>query len=133
MRSKRGLSSSAKAVNEEANDDYSRIAVVFLTAAFLSSFANILAYGLTQIASNPELNGWKWIFVVEGAITIGLAFAAWFIVVDFPDSPRNKFLSAEEIQVINTRLLRERGTLEGGKVTWRVVRETVSDWQVWTM
>ncbi|KEF55598.1 uncharacterized protein A1O9_08348 [Exophiala aquamarina CBS 119918] len=110
-----------------------RIAVVFLSAAFLSSFANILAYGLTQIASNPELGGWKWIFIVEGALTVALALGAYFILIDFPDSKRNKFLSTEEIEVINARLIRSRGTLEGGKVTWRIVKDTVTDWQVWTI
>lgn len=107
--------------------------MVFLTASFLSSFANILAYGLTQIASDPELGGWKWIFIIEGAITVGFAIVAWFVIIDFPDSKRNKFLSPEEIKVVNARLIRSRGTLEGGKVTWRVIRETISDWQVWTM
>lgn len=115
------------------NTHNNRIAVVFLTASFLSSFANILAYGLTQIASDPELGGWKWIFIIEGAITIVIAVIAWFAVIDFPDSKRNTFLSPEQVEIINARLLRSRGTLEGGKVTWRVVRETVTDWQVWTM
>lgn len=110
-----------------------RIAVVFLTASFLSSFANILAYGLTQIASNPELGGWKWIFIIEGIMTIMIAALAYFVVIDFPDSKRNTFLSTEEIDMINARLLRSRGTLEGGKVTWRVVREAASSWHVWTM
>ena len=104
-----------------------------MTASFLSSFSNILAYGLTQIASNPELGGWKWIFIVEGAITVGLAILARFIIVDFPESPRNKFLTPDEVRVVTNRLLAERGTAEGGKVTWRVIRETVLDWQVWSM
>lgn len=104
-----------------------------MTASFLSSFSNILAYGLTQIASDPVNDGWKWIFVVEGAITIGISILAWFVIVDFPESPRNKFLSLEEVQVVTNRLLAERGTAEGGKVTWKVIKETVLDWQVWSM
>ncbi|KAJ9500185.1 hypothetical protein H2202_004576 [Exophiala xenobiotica] len=113
--------------------DFRRIAVFFMTASFLSSFSNILAYGLTQIASNPELDGWKWIFIVEGAITIGLAILARFIIVDFPESPRNKFLTPDEVRVVTNRLLAERGTAEGGKVTWKVIKETILDWQVWTI
>ncbi|KAK7902508.1 hypothetical protein LTR67_002154 [Exophiala xenobiotica] len=113
--------------------DFRRIAVFFMTASFLSSFSNILAYGLTQIASNPELDGWKWIFIVEGALTIGLAILARFIIVDFPESTRNKFLTPDEVRVVTNRLLAERGTAEGGKVTWKVIKETVLDWQVWTM
>lgn len=104
-----------------------------MTASFLSSFSNILAYGLTQIASQPEVDGWKWIFIVEGAMTIALAIAAFFIIVDFPESKRNKFLNADEIEIVKQRLMQERGTTEGGKVTWRVIRETVTDWQVWSL
>lgn len=104
-----------------------------MTASFLSSFSNILAYGLTQIASDPVNDGWKWIFVVEGAITIGISILAWFVIVDFPESSRNKFLSPEEVQVVKNRLLAERGSAEGGKVTWKVIKETVLDWQVWSM
>ncbi|KIX03812.1 uncharacterized protein Z518_07365 [Rhinocladiella mackenziei CBS 650.93] len=110
-----------------------RIAFFFMTASFLSSFSNILAYGLTQIASDPETDGWKWIFIVEGALTIGLAILAFFIIVDFPESKRNRFLSPEEIQIVKQRLIQERGTTEAGKVTWKVIRETVSDWQVWSI
>jgi hypothetical protein len=108
-----------------------RIAVFFMTASFLSSLSNILAYGLIQIADDPSTGGWKWIFVVEGAITVGIAILAFIIVVDFPDSKRNKFLSPEEKAVVRARLEQERGSSEGEKVTWKVIFETLADWQVW--
>ncbi|KAK5063037.1 hypothetical protein LTR84_005113 [Exophiala bonariae] len=108
-----------------------RIAVFFMTASFLSSLSNILAYGLIQIADNPSTGGWKWIFVVEGAITVGIGILAFVVVVDFPESKRNKFLSAEEKAVLRARLQAERGSVEGEQVNWKVIAETVKDWQVW--
>lgn len=108
-----------------------RIAIFFMTASFLSSLSNILAYGLIQIADDPSTGGWKWIFVVEGAVTVGIAILTFFVVVDFPESKRNTFLSPDESATVRARLEQERGSSEGENVTWKVVFETVSDWQVW--
>jgi hypothetical protein len=80
------------------------------------------------VAPVPETGGWKWIYIIEGAITVGFALLARFIIVDFPDSKRNKFLTAEEIATVQSRLRQERGTAEGGKVTWRVIRDAFTDW-----
>ncbi|KJR87772.1 Major Facilitator Superfamily protein [Sporothrix schenckii 1099-18] len=111
-----------------------RIAVFFSLASFLSSFANILAYGLTQIADEPEKHGWRWIFIIEGCITCGLAILAWFVIVDFPESPRNKgFLTAEEHEVLRQRLVQERGHVEAGKVTAKLVLSVVCEWRHWAI
>lgn len=111
---------------------FSRLAIFFSLSAFLSSFANILAYGLTQIADEPEREGWRWIFIVQGCITCGIAAVAFFVLPDFPESKRNKFLSTEESAALKERLVAERGDSEAGKVTWKVVRATAGDWYTWT-
>lgn len=110
-----------------------RIALFYSTSAFISSFANIVAYGLTQIADNPERDGWRWIFIVQGCITCALSIAAWFIVVDFPESKRNKFLNTEEKQILINRLVSERGEAEGEKVTTAIIIEVMKLWHAWTM
>ncbi|KAJ9616542.1 hypothetical protein H2200_000261 [Cladophialophora chaetospira] len=108
-----------------------RISIFFVCAQFLSSFSNILAYGLIQVASDPETGGWKYIYIIEGAITVGVAILSRFIIIDFPDSKRNKFLSAEEIATVKGRLMIERGTAEAGKVTWKVIWGAITDWPIW--
>lgn len=108
-----------------------RLAGFFLTASALSAFANIFAYGLIQIARKTEYKGWRWIFIIEGAITCVAAIAAWFVIVDFPDSDRNTFLSAEEKAFVKSRLAADRGTEERQKVTWSVLFRTAADWKVW--
>ncbi|KAF9893419.1 hypothetical protein FE257_010731 [Aspergillus nanangensis] len=110
-----------------------RLAVLFLSASFISSFSNILAYGFIHISAHPFTAGWRWIFIVEGAITSAIGLFSWFVIVDFPGSPRNTFLSAEEKATVESRLVQERGTSEGEKVTWKVIRETVTDWRVWSL
>lgn len=41
-----------------------RLAGFFLTASGLSAFANILAYGIIQIANHTDYKGWRWIYII---------------------------------------------------------------------
>lgn len=112
---------------------HNSIAIFYGISSFTSSFANIIAYGLTQIAKDPVTGGWKWIFIIQGCITCAISILAYFVVVDFPDSPRNKFLSPEEKETLYNRLLSERGDAEAGKVTMETVIEVCKMWHPWIM
>ncbi|KAJ4182789.1 hypothetical protein NW767_013754 [Fusarium falciforme] len=108
-----------------------RMAGFFLTASALSAFANILAYGLIQISKHHSYKGWRWIFIIEGAITVVAGIGSWFIIVDFPDSSANTFLTPEERAFVKTRLAADRGPEEREKVTLKVVAKTAADWKPW--
>ncbi|OTB01914.1 hypothetical protein M426DRAFT_74946 [Hypoxylon sp. CI-4A] len=109
-----------------------RLAVFFMTGSALSAFANIFALGLIQISrSHPSYKGWRWIYIIEGVVTCAAAVVAWFVIVDFPDSDRNTFLSAQEAALVKARLAEDRGDEERERVTWPVFVETVADWKVW--
>lgn len=77
--------------------------------------------------------GWRWIFIVEGAITIVAAIAAYFIVVDFPGSKSNHFLTEEERAFVQARLVQDRGSEdEHAKINAAVVFHTMMDWKIWS-
>lgn len=106
-----------------------------MTGSFLSSFANILCLGLTRIADDPEVDGWKYIFIVQGAITIAIAVLAWFLLVGFPDKEilKTKFLTPDQAEAVKQRLIRDSGTSEGEQVTWPVIKSVIFDWRVWAL
>jgi sugar phosphate permease len=52
--------------------------------------------------------------------------------VDFPDSPKTKFLTPKEKAFVNERLSWDRGKDEVHKVTWRTIMEDLQDWKVWS-
>ncbi|KAK0389962.1 hypothetical protein NLU13_3535 [Sarocladium strictum] len=108
-----------------------RMAIFFLTGSALSAFANILAYGIIQIARYHPYKGWRWIYIIEGTITIIAGVASRFIIVDFPDSPRNTFLSIDEKANILARLAEDRGPEEREKVTMKKILHTAADWKPW--
>ncbi|KAI0846384.1 MFS general substrate transporter [Daldinia vernicosa] len=110
-----------------------RLATFFMTGSALSAFANVFALGLIQISkTNTTYKGWRWIYIIEGVITCVAAIIAWFIIVDFPDSHRNKFLTVEEAAFVKARLAEDRGSEERQQVTWAIFVETITDWKVWS-
>lgn len=82
------------------------------------------------------LSGWAWIFVLEGAVTILIGIATFFVMPDSPELSQ-KWLKAEEIRY----LLIQRTIKEGGKINavgesaekfrWGLVRELFSDYKLY--
>ena len=61
------------------------------------------------------------------------AVAAYFIIVDFPASKSNKFLTEEERAFVQARLIEDRGTEdEHLKIGAAVVFRTALDWKIWS-
>jgi len=111
---------------------HKRLAFFYLTSTALTAFANIFAYGLIQIAKRTSYKGWRWIYIIEGTLTCFFAAISWFVIVDFPASKRNKFLSPEEKQFVLDRLAKDRGTEERQKVSSQRILDTLKDWKVWS-
>ena len=110
-----------------------RISAFFTAATAISGFANIFALGLVQISRVSSYSGWRWIFIIEGAITMLAAIAAYFIVVDFPGSKSNKFLTEEERAFVQARLVQDRGSEdEHATINAAVILRTMMDWKIWS-
>ncbi|ODV90603.1 hypothetical protein CANCADRAFT_2334 [Tortispora caseinolytica NRRL Y-17796] len=71
-----------------------RVAFFFSTASLSGAFSGLLAYGIGFMHGVGGLEGWRWIFIIEGlaTVTIGTACAAML-----PDDPmRAKWLTEDE-------------------------------------
>ncbi|KAL1861093.1 hypothetical protein Plec18170_001608 [Paecilomyces lecythidis] len=77
-----------------------RSSFIFAFSAFSSAFGGLLAYGLTQIRAS-NFASWRWLFAVEGAMTIIIVPLFWLV---FPKSPTQAwFLTGEEKQMMKAR------------------------------
>jgi hypothetical protein len=94
-----------------------RYSVFYILGSLASACAGILAYGLMQIKGDPRpnkssgINRWRWIFIIEGALTCFLGIAAYWMLVDFPDKAHMswKFLTQREAKFIIDRVDKDRG------------------------
>jgi hypothetical protein len=75
------------------------------------------------------LAGWRWIFIVEGAMTIVAAIVARFFIVNFPQLAR--FLTNDEKDRVIQRLNKDRGDGEHDQITFQKVVHYLLNWQLW--
>ncbi|GMM38231.1 Soa1 protein [Saccharomycopsis crataegensis] len=79
-----------------------RQSLFFSAASIAGAFSGLLAFGISKMDGVGGLEGWRWIFILEGLLTVVVAFGAFFVLYDFPDTAT--FLTEEERQFIIYRL-----------------------------
>ncbi|KAK2768157.1 hypothetical protein FQN54_000009 [Arachnomyces sp. PD_36] len=81
-----------------------RIAWFYSGNALANMFGGLLGAGVLGNLHNAQgIAGWRWLFIIEGVITIGVALVAMVILPDFPGAA--KWLSDEERQFAQWRLV----------------------------
>ncbi|KAJ6095401.1 hypothetical protein N7486_006147 [Penicillium sp. IBT 16267x] len=108
---------------------------VYISAAVLSgAFGSLIAAGIMDgLEGAHGLRGWRWLFIVEGAATIGCALISLFILPDFPVTSRG--LSERKKHIAVARLATENVTAVTKDTAllsnWGAVKVAVRDWRTW--
>ncbi|KAI0428811.1 major facilitator superfamily domain-containing protein [Xylaria sp. FL1042] len=116
-----------------------RQAMFFSAASIAGAFSGLLAYAIAKLDGLGGLEGWRWIFILEGIATVVIAFAAFFLLYDFPETAT--FLTEEERAFVIFRLKYQghSGDKDDGMVRvsqaeefeWKYVWAAFKDWQIW--
>ncbi|AEO69930.1 uncharacterized protein THITE_2069428 [Thermothielavioides terrestris NRRL 8126] len=83
-----------------------RMSFFFCSTVVAGAFGGLLAYAIANLGT-PTMAPWRWIFIIEGAITSFLALVAAFIIADWPEQTR--YLSADEKALLRRRLAADVG------------------------
>lgn len=51
-----------------------RQALFFSAASIAGAFSGLLAFGISKMQGVGGLEGWRWIFILEGILTVSLFF-----------------------------------------------------------
>ncbi|KAI9841559.1 MAG: hypothetical protein M1837_000605 [Sclerophora amabilis] len=112
-----------------------RQALFFSAASVAGAFSGLLAFGIAKMDGIGGLEGWRWIFILEGIATVVVALFAYFLIFDFPDTA--SFLTPEERAWVVYRLKYQGSDESAQKVAetdqfqWKFVRDAFSDWQIY--
>ncbi|KAI5476832.1 hypothetical protein MNV49_007128 [Pseudohyphozyma bogoriensis] len=106
-----------------------RMAFFYLTSMVISGFSNIIGYGFSKLDGTHGLEGWRWIFLIFGVITMGLGIIAYFTIVDFPD--KATFLTPQQTAFIVQRINADRGDAVADKLTFSKGMKHLMDPKLW--
>ncbi|KAF9886417.1 hypothetical protein FE257_011449 [Aspergillus nanangensis] len=118
-----------------------RQALFFSAASIAGAFSGLLAYGIAKMDGVGGYAGWRWIFILEGLLTVLIAFVAPFGIHDSPETAT--FLTEKERQwVIHT--MRSQSKVGGNaledddaqvkettKFRTKYVKDALTDWQIY--
>lgn len=100
-----------------------RFTIYFCSVIVASAFGGLLATGIAKMDHTHGLSNWRWIFILEGILTILIGVVAYFFVSDFPSDA--KWLSETERRFVLTRTRTHDST--STKVTWSDMLEFFRD------
>ncbi|OCB85100.1 MFS transporter [Sanghuangporus baumii] len=84
-------------------------ASLFYSGSLLSTaFGNLMAAGiLANLEEKRGIRGWRWLFFIEGALTISVGIIAMWSLPDLPNNTR--WISVNERQLAQARLAEDTG------------------------
>lgn len=116
-----------------------RQALFFSAASIAGAFSGLLAFAISKMDGVAGLEGWRWIFILEGIATVAVAIMAFFVLHDFPETAT--FLTEEERAFVVFRLKyqgqaqakgqNQARVAEADEFKWKYVRQAFADWQIW--
>lgn len=85
-----------------------RTGMLYSGALLSGAFSGLIAAGITgNMNGTRGISAWRWLFIIEGTATIGIAFMGYFILPNFPRT--TGWLSKEERELAVWRLEEDIG------------------------
>jgi len=113
-----------------------RTAVLYSGSLISGAFGGLITAGITSNMDYTRgLRAWRWVFIIEGAITVVIAFTAFFILPNFPRT--TKWLTEEERQLAVWRLEEDIGeddwTSSHDQSFWGGLKLAFEDIKTWIL
>lgn len=112
----------------------SRLAYFYAGASLAGAFSGLLAYIISHMDGMAGLEGWRWIFLIEGAFTV---FCGLFVPFTLPDSPHTaRLFTPEEKKYLVRRLQVQTGSGQGTvtndeKMSKKHIMSALKEWKLW--
>ncbi|KAL8303360.1 hypothetical protein RB601_007867 [Gaeumannomyces tritici] len=106
-----------------------RISVLYTGNILATAFAGLIAIGIFEMDGMMGIKGWRWLFIIQGAVTFVVAGAGLWLLPDEPLTTR--WLTPEERQLAHDRIVRDTVGEKGVTSTWRGLAQAAKDPRVW--
>lgn len=105
-----------------------RMALFFSAATAAGAFGGLLAFGINKMDGVGGRKSWSWIFILEGILTLVVAFVAYWAINDYPRTA--KFLTEEERTEVERRLKSDRSSL-ADEFDVKYALDALKDWKIY--
>ncbi|KAF8306771.1 MFS general substrate transporter [Clavulina sp. PMI_390] len=98
------------------------------TAQLGSLFSGIMQASIhTNLNGSHGLAGWRWLFIIDACIAVGIAIYGFIFFPDTPETTKAFYFSKEERELAIARLPPKTKTV----MSWDLPKRVVGSWQYW--
>ncbi|KAI7882665.1 MFS general substrate transporter [Lichtheimia hyalospora FSU 10163] len=110
-----------------------RLAYFWGIQSFASAFSGLISFGVFRMAGIGGLEGWKWLFLLDGILTHIVGVIAFWYLPAKAGKTRGWF-TERQAKIAATRVIRDdlSKTDQHAHVTWDDLKEALLDTKVWT-
>ncbi|KAF2827419.1 MFS general substrate transporter [Ophiobolus disseminans] len=102
-----------------------RLTLFFTASIIAGAFGGLLAFALAKMDGIAGYGGWRWIFIIEGVVTVALGLVTKFWVTDWPETA--SFLNDQERALLLARLRADTGDAVMNRLDKRAAKRIFSD------
>lgn len=112
------------------------IAVMFGGYLQAAAYKNLNGYVWVRVFHRKSLTfrsvhgmaGWRWLFIIDGIISLPIALAGFFIFPGLPSSKKPWWLTEKEHTLARTRMV-SAGVAPSKELSWTVIKRTLTRWE----
>lgn len=106
-----------------------RFSFFFSSTTLAGAFGGLLAYGIGQMDGIRGYRGWRWLFILEGLLTIVLAVIWFWMLPDFPETV--SWLTEEERSFLKVKLEKDVGkSAHSQTISFRDALDVFKDYKI---
>ncbi|KAL1953680.1 hypothetical protein VTO42DRAFT_2391 [Malbranchea cinnamomea] len=102
-----------------------RINIFFSASIIAGAFSGLLAYAISNMDGVGGYRSWRWVFILEGLLTVIIAVASKFIIVDWPETAT--FLNEDERRMLLARLMEDNGDVRMDRLDKKALKRCFMD------
>ncbi|KAJ4346762.1 uncharacterized protein N0V89_010694 [Didymosphaeria variabile] len=108
-----------------------RSAFLFSGSQLGSAFSGLIGAGIQNSLEGARgLEAWRWLFIIEGSITVFIALCAILVLPDWPSTTR--WLNETERAVAEWRLIKDAGQVDEDDESWSYgFKAAFADWRLY--
>lgn len=111
-----------------------RLCIFYTSGCIAPALGGIMAGAIIRGLDGAKgIPGWRWLFIVEGILTVTCGFGFYFLLPDYPLNSR--FLTPEQRQLAHIRILADRNltvhAVSKPLTSWQAFKAVVCDFKTW--
>jgi MFS family permease len=106
-----------------------RVSYLFVCTAIAGAFGGLLAYAILLMDGVAGLPGWRWVYIIEGCLSILIGPLIWF---GLPTDPAEAwFLNDDDKKIMRIRAVQRAAYMGSEEFSWEEIRIAAQDPKVY--